>query len=185
MWVPDEVNRISGNVFDQQPSAFAAHDGFSIEQRSISRFSGGSGLTLHFRQLLLHLAHLFLHRLPLETHVSPLPCHLVGLATDKYQGSTKQPCLQSANYQEQRTEDHVENVALPCPYSDGRDFRDFYGLLWFVGFVFAGAMALIGWGCCRIERRRWFSGWSILAAGLVLDALGCTSMWIGALPWGW
>ena len=69
-------------------------------------------------------------------------------------------------------------------YRHGGEFGDSYGL-WFI-FGLSGITGLLLWiGCTGIERGKRFSGWFLIAGGLIVDALTCASGAIGCPPWGW
>src|SRR5271157_458736 len=148
---------------------------FGLYVGGLNQFFGLLSGASHGRKLPFHELCLFLHGFPLEAHKRPLALHFVCLTPDEDERSKQQPYLQTADYDKQSAKHQINDVALPCPYSDGREFADFYSLLGFVICAFGAVGTLISLGCCRIGSGRRLSGWSLFTAGVLVDAGACSS----------
>jgi hypothetical protein len=90
-----------------------------------------------------------------------------------------------------KTSYHQE--AIKCPqypigpissYRHGGKFADSYGLICIFGaWGITGILLLRGWN--RLDRGYKLRGYSLIIAGILLDALACASGAIGCLPWDW
>ena len=100
------------------------------------------------------------------------------------ESAMQKPYLQKTDCNQQAAESPIAPVGNIPSYRYGGKFYNTY-VLAFIATLWAGCGIPLWLGCSRLDRGRRASGWSLIAAGLAVDAAGCLCGMIGCLPWDW